>query len=286
MALAMPEVEGVEHRYAVIDGFRMHYAEAGSGDPLVLQHGWPQHWWMWRNQIPPLAERYRVIAPDLRGYGWSEAPRSGYEKGRFARDVVALMDHLGIDRARYAGHDWGAVAGYLLGIDHAERFERIAALGAPPPWRRRLPPPKVVLTTLAYQPLISAPVLGGIAVRNGFAEQILKRGRHRGEWSDEELRVYRDALAQPGHDSASVQTYRTFLLRELPTGMQGAAGRRLTVPTLVALGAEEVFRDALDPDLYREKADDIRIEIVEGSGHFIPEERPDEVTRLLLEFFA
>jgi pimeloyl-ACP methyl ester carboxylesterase len=286
MALAMPEVEGVEHRYAVVDGFRMHYAEAGSGDPLILQHGWPQHWWMWRNQIPPLAERYRVIAPDLRGYGWSEAPPSGYEKGRFARDVVALMDHLGIERARYAGHDWGAVAGYLLGIDHAERFERIAALAAPPPWRSSLPPAKVVLTTLAYQPLIAAPLLGALAVRNGLAEQILKRGRRQGQWTDEELRIYGEPLRQPGHDHASVQTYRTFLTRELPTEMQGAAKRRLKVPTLVAVGAEEIFRHALEPELYRRMADDIRIEVVEGSGHFIPEERPDEVTRLLLEFLA
>ena len=286
MAPAMPHVEGVEHRYAVVDGFRMHYAEAGAGEPLILQHGWPQHWWMWRHQIPALAERYRVIVPDLRGYGWSEAPRSGYEKGRFARDVVALMDQLGIERARYAGHDWGAVAGYLLGIDHAERFERIVAVGAPPPWRSKLPPPLVVLTTLAYQPLISAPVVGALAVRNGFAAAVLKRGRRLGEWTDEELRTYTDRLKEPGHDNASVQTYRTFLTRELPTAMRGAGRRRLTVPTLVVMGAAELFASALEPELYRKMADDLRIELVARSGHFVPEEAPAEVTRLLLEFLA
>ena len=282
----MPEVAGVEHRWADVDGFRMHYAEAGSGEPLILQHGWPQHWWMWRNQIPALAERYRLIVPDLRGYGWSDAPRSGYEKGRFARDVVALMDQLGIERARYAGHDWGAVAGYLLGIEFPDRFERIAALGAPPPWRSGPPPVKVLITTLIYQPLISAPILGALVVRNGFPEQILKRGRVAGEWTDEELRTYREPFGLPGHDNASVQTYRTFLTKELLTGMQGAARGRLTVPTLTIMGARELFRDALDPELYRRKADDLRIELVEGTGHFMAEERPAEITRLLLEFFA
>ncbi len=92
MAPPMPEVEGVEHRWATVNGFRMHYAEAGEGEPAILQHGWPQHWWAWRHQIGPLAERYRVIVPDLRGYGWSDAPRSGYEKARLAADVLALMD--------------------------------------------------------------------------------------------------------------------------------------------------------------------------------------------------
>src|ERR671936_598652 len=103
MAPPVPEVDGVQHRWADVNGFRMHYAEAGEGEPVILQHGWPQHWWAWRHQIGPLAERYRVIVPDLRGYGWSEAPARGYEKGQFAADVLALMNRLGIEKARFAG---------------------------------------------------------------------------------------------------------------------------------------------------------------------------------------
>jgi pimeloyl-ACP methyl ester carboxylesterase len=286
MAAPMPQVDGVEHHYAQVNGFRMHYAEAGAGDPLILQHGWPQHWWMWRHQIPPLAERFRVIVPDLRGYGWSEAPRRGYDKPQFAHDVVALMDELGIERARYAGHDWGAVAGYHLAIDHAERFERIACLGAPPPWRKGPPPPTLTLVMLGYQGLLSTPVLGGIAVRNGFPEVILKAARQLGEFSDEEIRIYRESLDEPGHDNASVQTYRTFLTRELPAAIRGGPGGRLRVPTLVMMGAEELLVQGLDQDLVREHADDVRFDIVEGSGHFLPEEVSAHVTHELLDFFA
>src|SRR4051794_33022829 len=81
MARPFPEVEGVEHRYVDAGGLRMHVAEAGpQGEPIMLLHGWPQHWYLWRDVIPPLAEEYRVIAPDLRGFGWSDAPPDGYDK--------------------------------------------------------------------------------------------------------------------------------------------------------------------------------------------------------------
>jgi len=67
MTGGMPLVAGIQHRFAEVGGVTLHYAEAGSGEPLLLLHGWPQHWYMWRRQIPALAERYRVICPDLRG---------------------------------------------------------------------------------------------------------------------------------------------------------------------------------------------------------------------------
>src|SRR5581483_8160583 len=83
----LPSLPGVAHRHVAVRGVRIHVAEAGEGEPLVLQHGWPQAWWRWRKMIPPLAERYRVIVPDLRGHGWSEEPRTGYEKESLAQDL-------------------------------------------------------------------------------------------------------------------------------------------------------------------------------------------------------
>src|ERR671916_187124 len=77
MSPLLPNVDGVEHRYIEARGLRFHVAEAGAGEPVVLLHGWPQHWYEWREVIGPLAAHYRVICPDLRGFGWSEAPPGG-----------------------------------------------------------------------------------------------------------------------------------------------------------------------------------------------------------------
>ena len=286
MAPTMPQVDGVRHEYAQVNGFRMHYAEAGEGDPVVLQHGWPQHWWAWRGVIPALAERYRVIVPDLRGFGWSEAPPDGYEKQQFADDLIALLDVLGLERVRYAGHDWGGFAGYLAGIGHPERFERLAGLGIPLPWRRSRPHPSL-LVFLVYQSVASAPVVGSLAMRQGLPRMMLKAGRGAGEFTDEELRTYQQAFEDGAHANASVQVYRTFLTRELPGALRGGFDdKRLSTTTQLVMGSKDLLTKTVDEPLYREKVADLRVDLVDGAGHWILDEKPAEVSELLLDFFA
>ena len=90
----MPEVDGVEHHWVEVNGLEIHYAEAGAGEPLILLHGWPQHWWCWREVIGPLAEHHRVICPDIRGMGWSQGSKDGYSWHGLAHDLIALMGGL------------------------------------------------------------------------------------------------------------------------------------------------------------------------------------------------
>ena len=135
----MPDVEGVDHRFVDVRGLRLHVAEAGDGDPLVMLHGWPQHWYEWRHVIPRLADRYRVLCPDLRGFGWSDAPGSGYEKERLASDVLELLDALGLDQVRLIGHDWGGWAGFLIALRAPERVSGYLALNIPHPFQRADP---------------------------------------------------------------------------------------------------------------------------------------------------
>jgi pimeloyl-ACP methyl ester carboxylesterase len=126
--------QGAEHRDVAVNGVRLHVAEAGAGPPLNLLHGWPQHWWFWRRPTLRLAEDYRVLAPDLRGWGWSDAPRDDYAKATFAADVIALMDAERLDRVSLLGHDWGGYTSCLLSLEHPERIERVIALDVTQPW--------------------------------------------------------------------------------------------------------------------------------------------------------
>jgi pimeloyl-ACP methyl ester carboxylesterase len=103
-----PSLPGVSHRFvnvAVAEGrLTLHVAEAGVGEPVLMLHGWPGHWYSWRQLVPHLSESYRLLMPDLRGFGWSDAPGSGYDPRTFAADTLALLDALELDRVRLVGH--------------------------------------------------------------------------------------------------------------------------------------------------------------------------------------
>lgn len=120
--------QGLRHHTTQVNGIRMHYVEAGSGPPVLLLHGFPETWYCWRHQIPALAARYRVIAPDLRGYGETRKPATGYDKRTMARDIRELMRHLGIDRAAVVGHDRGARVATRFAKDYPEALDRLVVM--------------------------------------------------------------------------------------------------------------------------------------------------------------
>ena len=107
-----------------VNGIRMHVAEAGKGPPVVLLHGYPETWYAWRNQWPNLARDYHVIMPDLRGYGDSDKPDSGYDKRTMAEDVRQLVAHFGYDRISLIGHDRGARVATRFAKDHRQMVDR------------------------------------------------------------------------------------------------------------------------------------------------------------------
>ncbi|MGH2942643.1 MAG: alpha/beta fold hydrolase [Solirubrobacteraceae bacterium] len=132
----MPELAGSEHRFVDVRGARLHVAELGDGPPVLLLHGWPQHWWTWRALMPLLADRFRVLALDLRGFGWSEPTPRGYRKAELAEDVAGVLDALEIDRADLVGHDWGGVVGFLVCLNHTDRVRRFVPMNTGHVWPR------------------------------------------------------------------------------------------------------------------------------------------------------
>jgi pimeloyl-ACP methyl ester carboxylesterase len=274
---ALPRLEGVTHRDVMARGLRFHVAEAGAGEPIVLVHGWPQHWWAWRKVVPLLAPHARLVMPDLRGFGWSDAPPDGYDKQTLADDVLAVLDALELPRVRIVGHDWGGWIAFLACMKAPERFERVLALGISPPFGRPGARVALDLWRFAYMPAIAAPALGERLVSSErFVRAMLAAPR--GAFDEEDLRSFATVLAEPPRARASVLLYRTLLLRELAARARG----RLRVPGRLVVGERDpVVRPSLIAG--RERwADDLVIERVPGVGHWIPAERPDLVAERAL----
>ena len=288
----MPELAGVEHRYVDVRGARLHVAELGdcAAPAVVLLHGWPQHWWSWRSLMPLLADRYRVLALDLRGFGWSEATSRGYRKEELADDVAGVLGELGIARANLVGHDWGGVVGFLVCLNHADRVERYVPMNTGHVW------PKLALKgvpkqlgAVAYQGLLASPFLGRrITASPAIVSRVVGAISSQ---TDAVVPEYRERFAprfgDPARGGAASQMYRTFLLYEYPRWVRGLyADRRVSVPVLWLHGLGDPF---FTPGMFRDvvdHADDVRFEYLEGCGHFPAEECPEAVAEHLRAFFG
>jgi len=286
----VPAVAGVAHRHVSVNGVRLHVAEAGHGPPLILLHGWPQHWWCWRHLIPRLARDYRVLAPDLRGWGWSDAPRDDYAKATFAADILALMDAEELGRVRLIGHDWGGWVGFLLCMRHPERFSQYLALNIAPPWPTVDPRVLLELWRFWYQVVVAAPRLGTWVLRNrpDLVEKVIKLNARDGSaWTSAEMNAFTEPLEDRERARASSLYYRTFLLRELAPLIRGRyRSHRLTTPTRLLFGIHDRAISTRLLAGFEPYADDMEVELVAQAGHWIAEEAPDLVADRALAFFA
>ena len=278
----MPPVEGVEHRFVAVNGARLHYAGAGRGDPLVLVHGWPQHWWAWREVIPTLARGHRVICPDIRGFGWSVGgPDYGLEQ--LAADLVGLLDVLGIQRARLVGHDWGSEVGYHACLNWPGRFSHYVAIGGRTPWSTGVAASRLYMRARHMYVL---GLLGPYATtRLRVPENALRRWRHAGSFTPEEMRTYLEPLRRPMSAEATRRLYRHAMFHELPRYVRSNRTVPLQVPTLHLHGEHDPLTEGSlrGP---RRGAADTRIELVPDCGHFVAEESPSELLDRLAPFLA
>ena len=284
-----PPMKGVTHRYADANGIRIHYAEAGDGPPLLLLHGWPQHHYMWHDVIEELRGTYRVIAPDLRGFGWSEAPGDGYSPETFVQDQIALLDALEIEKVRVIGHDWGGWTTFLLALDHPERCERIMPLNIPHPWPRLSP------WTIAdqlprgwYAAVMATPPVGRLLqTQTDFIKRGLRGASAPDTFGDNELEIYAAPYRDPARAEAASSLYRYYVGLNASV-LRGSPIRRarLTVPTLLLFGENDAaISTRLVRDGWQEHADDMAVEFTQN-GHFIVNESPSLVAERARAFFG
>lgn len=283
----MPELPGAEHRRVEVRGARMHIAELGQGPPLVLLHGFPQHWYAWRKLVPRLSDEYRLICIDLRGCGWSEQTRDGYDTDGLVEDVLALLDALGLPTVGLVGHDWGAHIGFRLCLRAPERFNGFLALNMIHPWPdRRTTLPN--LWRMWFTAFIEYPVLGRWVLRYWptFTRFLLRH--HVADpavWQEAELAEFVEATQVSAH--AGQAMFWQYVLRDILTLDRGTLRQqKLAVPTLLLGGARDVV---IPPSLLAggaTHADDLVVRVVPHVGHHLHEENPDVVADAIRERFA
>lgn len=279
----------VSHRYATARGVRFHIVESGpaDGEIVVLLHGFPQHWYVWRHVLPHLYA-YRVLALDLRGFGWSEAPKHGYSTGNLAEDVIAVLDELGIEKAAIVGHDWGGWVGFAAAVRHPERVRALVSVNMTHLWpvhRRVLPN----LWRMWHTAFVEHPPIGRLVLRHtGFAAFLLRHWS--GDptlWEREDASVYTDLMRDPARARAGEQVHAAYVWREIfghPLGRYRKA--RLSVPTLIIGGERDVVIPPAVLEGGERHADDLRVVMLPGGGHLLPEERPAEVAQALVDFLG
>jgi pimeloyl-ACP methyl ester carboxylesterase len=283
------------HREVTANGIRFHLAQAGPDDgPLVvLLHGFPEFWWSWRHQLVALGEAgYRVVAPDLRGYGASDKPPRGYDAYTLSSDVAGMVRALGASEAAVVGHDSGGVLAWTVATLHPGLVSRLGVVGMPHPLRLRqaLVRDTRQLRASSYIGLFQLPRVPENRLRRyggAYVGDLLRRWGGPGFPDAETEARCREAMQIPAVSHCSLEWYR-WAVRSLtrPSGIrfQRLLDAGVGVPTAHIHGALDT---CLLPSTVEGSEAWVRapysLQVLEGVGHFCHEEAPDEVTATLLE---
>jgi pimeloyl-ACP methyl ester carboxylesterase len=284
--------ESWKHESIVANGVRLHYVTAGTGPLVVLLHGFPEFWYCWRRLILDLATRFRVVAPDMRGYGASDKPKRvrDYKLDVLSKDVAELIHALGETKAHVVAHDWGGAVAWDTASRRPEVVDRLVVLNAPHPakfqqglrtWRQ--------LKKSWYMFAFQLPWFPEWMMTRDRASRVgaIFRGWaiDKSAFTDEDLEKYREAFLEPGAMRAMVNYYRAAF--RYPLTARAGVSKKIAAPTLLvwaeqdrALGKELTF--GMEP-LF---SGGFRVHYVPDCSHWVVEEQPALVSRLIREHLS
>ncbi len=285
-------LDGFKHRFATVDGVRLHYVSGGraDGDTIVLLAGFPESWYAWRKVMPLLAERYRIIAPDLPGQGDSDRPLGGYDTKSLALLVHGLLRQLDVRRYFMAGHDVGAWVAYPYSVLFGDEVRRLVLLDAGIPGITlpdALPtaPQRAWRTWhFAFHAVPDLPETLITGKEREYLDWFLRRKTANPEtFSESDMEEYLRVFMKDGGLRAGLAYYRAADLSAQQNRELSAQGK-LKMPVL-GLGADQGSITDMAAAL-KDFADDVRGGTIASCGHFLPEEQPASVARELVAFFG
>ncbi|NNC74683.1 MAG: alpha/beta hydrolase [Acidimicrobiia bacterium] len=278
-----------------VGGVELNVLDEGTGPAIVLLHGFPELAYSWRHVVGPFVDAgYRVIAPDLRGFGGSSKPDQveAYGLEHLVGDVLGLIDALDLGRPTVVGHDWGAVIAWSLAVMHPDRIDKLVSLNVPyRGWCSAFPTTETIREQMAdrfgYVLMFQEPGVAEAWFESDPAGKL--RAFYSGGASDpafltdDEFAVFLDAFVSGGI-TGPVNLYRNIDANAAAT--QHLANAPVTVPTLmIATDSDPVLPPSLVEGMDR-WVPDLRVEVIGDCGHWTQQERPDEVVRLILDFLS
>jgi pimeloyl-ACP methyl ester carboxylesterase len=283
-AVTAPAQVRIEDRFADVNGIKMHYLYSGKGDPVILLHGFAETSRMWRPLIVELAKTHTVVAPDLRGFGQSSKPESGYDKKTMAQDVHALATSLGFKQSEVVGHDIGLMVAYAYAAQYPSEVQRIALMDAFLPgvgnWQTVW-----LLRDLWHFHFYGETPLKLVAGRERiylehFWNDFAADPKHSVPEADRQF--YAKQYAQPGAMRAGFEVFHAF--PQDADDFAKFAQTKLTIPMLVLTGEKASGEFLIDQG--RMVDDNVEGVVVKGSGHWLMEEAPDQVIPKLVAFLS
>lgn len=283
-----------QHQFIQANGILIHYITAGEGEPVILLHGFPQFWYAWRHQIPALTKHFKIIVPDLRGYGETEKPPqvSDYRTSLIATDIAALINALGYEKAHIAGHDWGGAVAWQLALEHPEVVDRLAVLNCPHPavFSKALRSNFSQMRRSWYIFFFQIPYIPEFIFKmfdKALLASALRGNTMRKEtFTDEDLAQYLLALQKPGVFTAALNYYRATFRQLLHVKKSKEKMNKIAAPTLLIWGEKDT---ALGKELTYNMnpffSNTFDIHYVPDCGHWVNEEQPDLVNQLLIQHF-
>ena len=278
------------HQYAEVNGVRLHYVRHGMGEPVFLIHGWPGFWFEWNQNIPALAEQFDVIAPDMRGFAYSDKPdlppEEGYTDGLMADDIAALATALGFDTISLVAHDFGATWSQRFARKYPDRLQKLVLFN--PPYAgiggRWFQMPQIFESwyMIFHQQPWAEDIVGATkATIETYLRHFLRHWSHDTDvFTDEEIAEFVEAYSQPGAVRGGFNCYRAAFR----AAGRDAGDQTIRTPTLVLWSdADPILRFEWSDNLGQVFAD-YRLVKVEGAGHFMQREQPELVNREIAAF--
>lgn len=276
------------HSFASANGVRLHYVIGGppEGEMVVLLHGWPQTWYTWRRVMPALASAgYRVVAVDYRGAGESEKPQGGYDKATMAQDIRALVRELERTKINLVGRDIGVMVAYAYAAQWPEEVSKLVMLDVPIPatraWNeaKSKSDPQIWHFGLHRQRDIAEMLIAGR--EHAYISDFYKTRMHV-PVADEDIAVYARAYAAPGGLRAGFELYRAF--PEDERRFKEFMTKKLPMPVLALAGDKS--NGLTEVEMAKELAINVSGGVAPNTGHWLPDENPDFLSKQLVAFFA